>query len=177
MTQSMAKHEHSMWRPNWHVTRLAMARELARRSLCVRDRVGALIVDAEGKIIGEGYNGPPRGYRHSGLPCDRWCQRSIHSQPNATIVEPIRLAADYSDCPALHAEANALSMSDRSLRQSGWIYVTSHVCFPCAKLIANSGLLYVRVDAAKAHAHRRADASYEFLRDCGLEVFVTEAAG
>jgi dCMP deaminase len=170
MPQSTAKH--TEWRPNWHVTRLAMARELAKRSLCVRDQVGALIVDAEGKIIGEGYNGPPRGYQHGGLPCVKWCKRSTMGQMG----EKHGLSLDYTDCPALHAEANALSMSDRSLRQSGWIYVTSHVCFPCAKLIANSGLLYVRVDAAKVHAHRRADASYDFLRDCGLEVFVTEVA-
>jgi len=169
MTQSTAKH--SEWRPNWHVTRLAMARELARRSLCVRDRVGALIVDAEGKIIGEGYNGPPRGFQHSDLSCDRWCERASGAVKGFSDLSP-----GYVDCPALHAEANALMMSDRSLRSGGWIYVTSHICFTCAKLIANSGLLYVRVDAVKAHAHRRAEGSYDFLRDCGLEVFVTEAA-
>lgn len=159
--------QRSTARPNWHVVRLAMARELARRSLCVRDQVAALIVDPNGKIIGEGYNGPPSGYHHSGLPCDRWCTRG--NGVSAGLVLP-----DYSDCPALHAEANALMMSDRSLRQGGAIYVTSHICFSCAKLIANSGLTLVRVDAVKAHAHRRAEASYDFMRECGLVVMVTE---
>lgn len=149
-----------------------MARELAKRSLCVRDQVGALIVDAEGKVIGEGYNGPPSGFQHGGLPCDRWCQRTV----NFKLSDGVNAFPDYSDCPALHAEANALMMSDRALRRNGWIYVTSHICIMCAKLIANSGLAYVRVDALETHAHRRSDASYKFLRTCGLEVFVTEVS-
>lgn len=151
------------------MVRIAMARELAKRSLCVRDRVAALIVDPNGKIIGEGYNGPPSGFHHGGLPCDRWCERG-KGTTNGLILP------DYADCPALHAEANALTMSDRSLRQGGAIYVTSHICFTCAKLIANSGLALVRVDAERAHAHRRAQASYDFLEECGITVHITEAA-
>lgn len=154
-------------RPNWHATRIAMARELARRSLCVRDQVAALVVDSNNKVIGEGYNGPPSGFHNMGLPCRNWCRRSMFDVP-----EPP--AADYSDCPSLHAEANALMMSDRSLRTNGAIYVTSHVCHSCAKLIANSGLTLVYVEATKAHAHRRAEASYDFLEECGIKVLVTE---
>lgn len=153
------------------MTRLAMAHELARRSLCVRDRVAALIVDPDGKIIGEGYNGPPNGYHHGGLPCDRWCERGKTPSMTSGLILP-----DYTDCPALHAESNALMMSDRSLRQGGTIYVTSHVCFPCAKLIANSGLAVVHVEANRAHAYRRAQGSYDFLKECGIEVFVREVS-
>ena len=152
-----------------------MARELARRSLCVRDQVAALIVDPNGKVIGEGYNGPPSGFQHSGLPCDRWCARSRLNPLAAQLdVFPEFKDPEYFDCPALHAEANALTMSDRSLRQGGAIYVTSHICFTCAKLIANSGVRLVYVQATQAHAHRRAQGSYDFLKECGLEVLVTE---
>ena len=141
-----------------------MARELARRSLCTRDQVGALIVDAVGKVIGEGYNGPPAGFQHYDAPCHNWCNRSTASR--------IDLARDYADCPALHAEANALLTSDRTLRVGGSIYVTSHVCEACAKLVANSGLTRLVVAPTKIFVHRQSDRWYDFIRECGLEVVV-----
>lgn len=155
-----------MIRPSWHQVRIAMARDLGKRSLCERDQVGALITDVEGKVIGEGYNGPPRGFDHADARCGNWCTRGRnHGEP---------VANDYSDCPALHAEANAITMSDRTLRMGGTLYVTSHVCTPCAKLIANSGLQFVVVDSQREHEHRRSDDSYRFMRDCGLVVVVNK---
>lgn len=61
-------------------------------------------------------------------------------------------------------------MSDRTLREGGTIYVTSHICFGCAKLIANSGVIRVVVAAERADQHRNPQASYKFLQDCGLTV-------
>ena len=151
-----------------------MARELAKRSLCDRDQVGCVITDVNNKVIGEGYNGPPRGFWHGNAGCTQWCQRTV----NASIAmkldgrEDRGLSADYSDCPSLHAEANALLTSDRTLRMGGTIYVTSDVCIACAKLIANSGLLTVIVDTERAASHRDPGASYDFLVACGLEVRV-----
>lgn len=60
--------------------------------------------------------------------------------------------------------------SDRSKREGGTIYVTSHVCFGCAKLIANSGLARVVVSTTDEHAHRNPQASYRFLIECGIKV-------
>lgn len=78
---------------------------------------------------------------------------------------------DYSDCPSLHAEANALMTSERVQREGGSLYVTTDVCYPCAKLIANSGLAKVYVsDDGGDTSHRNPSKSYEFLRDCGIEV-------
>jgi deoxycytidylate deaminase len=78
----------------------------------------------------------------------------------------------YEDCPALHAEANALMVCDRKDREGGTIYVTSGVCWGCAKLIANSGLGTVVIDASppNAHKHRNVDRSYLFLESCGITV-------
>jgi len=145
-----------------------MARELAKRSLCDRDQVGCIITDANNKVIGEGYNGPPRGFWHGNASCSSWCQRTV----NAMIDPHQGMYADYSDCPALHAEANALMMSDRTLRAGGTIYVTSDVCIGCAKLIANSGLASVVVETESAAEHRNPSKSYEFLVGCGLNVRV-----
>lgn len=84
------------------------------------------------------------------------------------------LSTDYSDCPTLHAEANALSVCDRAQREGGTIYTTSHICFPCAKLIANSGLSTVVIRPAKIAEHRTPQNSYDFLESCGLTVVVLE---
>jgi dCMP deaminase len=157
-------------RPSWHDVRLAMAGELAKRSLCSRDQVGAVIVDRHNKIIGEGYNGPPRGFWHGGEPCDRWCQRAKLGPDGA----PVRaFERDYSDCPSLHAEANALLQADRSLCLSGTIFVTSYVCFSCAKLIANSGLIHVVVRSS-AKSHRPVAATLDFLTKCRIDITIYE---
>lgn len=191
-----------------------MARELAKRSLCVRDQVGAIIVDKDDKVIGEGYNGPARYTKHDQRPCTAWCPRASGTRrivawsgghfPGQLEVsndgmfhvwngyalgrmlitdhdafmkshdgEPVyeEKKADYSDCPALHAEANALMASDRSLRVGGTIYITSHPCLPCAKLIANSGLTGVYVGHDGQHEYRRDGAVYGYLMDLGIRVW------
>lgn len=178
-------------RPTWDKTRLAMAREIAKRSQCIRDKIGAVITDAGNKIIGEGYNGPPHGFKYRNtivtegfaLPCREWCPRGvghafyfgeIDNLPDWGVHEG--QASDYSDCPSLHAEANALMMSDRSLRIGGTIYITSHPCFTCAKLITNSGLARVVVSVDGEHEYRRnGDQSYKFLTDCGIKVSINES--
>ncbi len=150
-----------------------MARELAQRSLCDRDKVGALICDENNKVIGEGYNGPPKGFWHGHQPCVKWCRRSMVGIDDA--VFPDVISRDYSDCPSLHAEANALITSDRTLRVGGTIYVTSHVCMACAKLIANSGLRCVIVDTDdEERGYRQPGDSYDFLVSCAIAVYVND---
>lgn len=158
-----------------------MAQELAKRSLCSRDQVGCIITDPLNKVIGEGYNGPPKGFWHAQQPCTNWCQRVKNAEldgefavlnSQGEVVKHLGLHPAYEDCPALHAEANALMMSDRTLRLDGTIYVTSHVCISCAKLIANSGLVKVIVETTEESAHRNSSASYTFMLSCGLHIYV-----
>lgn len=154
-------------RPTWDETWLGVAQIIARRSLCVRDQVGAVIVNEHNRIVATGYNGPPATFSANG-PCTNWCKRSRMAQQSIDH----GLALDYTDCPSLHAEANALSVCDRSLRERGTIYVTSAICMGCAKLIANSGLWRVVIDGGTQELapHRNAEASYEFLRKCGVRL-------
>lgn len=161
----------SIPRKTWDETWLGVARIIARRSLCVRDQVGAVIINEHNRIVATGYNGPPERFTHNDAPCSNWCKRAQVSNvgeeyPDAPI------AVDYSDCPSLHAEANALSVCDRSLRERGTIYVTSAICSNCAKLIANSGLkrVVVAIDDVERFAYRNATISYVFLNDCGVRV-------
>jgi dCMP deaminase len=151
-------------RPSWDETWLAVAQTVAQRSLCTRAKVGAVVTDTTNRVVATGYNSPPAGYKHGSQPCNTWCRRTTNLTP-----EP-----DYSDCYAIHAETNALLYSDRSLRLGGTIYVTSHICFHCCKMVANSGLARVVVDDTSPAAHRNPMASYNFLLECGLEVVLTD---
>lgn len=56
-----------------------MARVIARRSLCDRDQVGAVIASQEDRVVAVGYNGPPAGFRHEGRSCLAWCPRARES--------------------------------------------------------------------------------------------------
>lgn len=160
-------------RPNWDDTWLTVARVVAERSLCDRDRVGAVIVSATNRIVATGYNGPPGDFQHGNLSCRHWCKRSqVDNGFRAPEVVRELIAADYSDCPSLHAEANALSVCDRSVREGGTIYVTSDVCYGCAKLIANSGL--VTVCAIDTGTRRHSNDAYSFLEDCGVTVYLEQ---
>jgi deoxycytidylate deaminase len=168
-------------RLSWEELWTAVAISVGDRSLCVRDQVGAVIVDRTQRIVATGYNGPPTGFPHGDLPCDRWCQRAKPNQYTDLFKDGESMimmsrestpAIDYSDCPALHAEANALMVCDRRDREGGTIYVDSSVCYACAKLVANSGLARVVILTQGLDDHRNPRRSVDFMRDCGLEVIV-----
>lgn len=159
-------------RPSWDDVWLDVAAVIARRSLCSRAQVGAVIVDSRCRVVSSGYNGPPSGFDHRDLPCTEWCDRAtrwaIAVETNSGIFE---MSGDYVDCPALHAEANALMAADRSVWAGGTIYVTGHVCYGCAKLIGNSGLSRVVIQLEDVdRSYRGPDDSYRFLRSLGVGV-------
>lgn len=150
-------------RPTWDDLWLDVAQVIATRSLCSRAKVGAVIVDPERRVVATGYNGPARGFDHRDEPCTSWCPRTTN----------VHLNTEYSDCPSLHAEANALMAADRSSWQGGTIYVTGHVCSGCAKLIGNSGLARVVVrDDGRDRSYRGYDETYRGLRSLGIGVEV-----
>ncbi len=167
----------------WSHIRMEMARIIAKRSLCSRDQVGAIITDTHNRVIGEGYNGPPAGFNHGDQLCVKWCPRAcmLHWQemPGATDLPEPAISfenhhsiplGDYSDCPSLHAEANALMMSDRTARLDGSIYVTSFPCVSCLKLISNSGLKSIYIGVDGAHEYRYRESDYETVRRLGFGI-------
>lgn len=169
-------------RPSWDKTWLEVAATVAKRSLCDRDKVGAVIVNSSNRIVATGYNGPPEGFNHANARCTTWCDRAKKGKNNATFISNELetfghkgpLDPGYSDCPSLHAEQNALSVCDRSIREGGTIYVTSDICSQCAKLIANSGLKQVVVKVTRIAKHRNSEEWYYFLESCGLTVMIIE---
>lgn len=113
---------------------IAMLKLVSARSTCGRRAVGALIVDAQHRLLSTGYNGVPRGFPHcldTGGELDRACEGRA---------DP---AGDTSRCLAIHAETNAILQCGFNLTRAHKLYVTCAPCFQCAKLITNTSIRYV----------------------------------
>jgi deoxycytidylate deaminase len=120
-------------------------------------------------MLSVGYNGPPATFPTQGW-CSEWCPRAIAASRS----EPVSL--DYSDCYAVHSEANAILRSSRRPFEPGTtIYTSSSVCRQCAQLIAASGITRVVVEILPAHRHRSPDEIVAFLTEAGVEVVVWRA--
>lgn len=148
-----------MARPSWDETWLAVADVVAQRSLCSRRKAGCVLVSADNRIIGSGYNGPPAGYPvPANAECTQWCPRATSGGTTN----------NYDDCPAAHSEPNALMYSDRVQREGGTAYVTSCPCLTCAKNLANSGIARVVFRIGKEDAVRDPRASISLLTKSGI---------
>ncbi len=108
-------------RRSWDEYFMAIATQVATRATCDRKHVGAVIV-RDRTILSTGYNGSVRGVGH----CDEighlmeggHCVRTIHAECNAII----------------QAAKNGVAIDGAD------IYVTASPCWPCFKMIANSGI-------------------------------------
>ncbi len=114
-------------RPSWDQYFMRMAFLAASRTNCTRRKVGAVIVN-EKNVLATGYNGPPTGSAH----CDSaGCLRNIMDVPSGE---------RHELCRGLHAEQNAIiqaAVHGVSIRGSS-MYVTTHPCVVCAKMLINA---------------------------------------
>lgn len=118
---------------------LLVAMAVAMRADCTRRRVGAVIVDIHGRIVGTGRNGAPAG--RPGCLSAGACPRG---QLDTTQVAPgAPYGAGAGLCIALHAEANACLYSDPAARRGATVYVTDPPCDSCSLLLAGSGVARV----------------------------------
>jgi len=154
-------------RPTWEKYFMEIAKQVAKRSTCIRRQVGAVVVDKQNVIVATGYNGPVRKAPHCVLPecincrfiseaeeqlfclksemviaapkvCNNWKRADNLSVTVCTReLQDIPHGARYDDCPGVHAEANALLFSGKKARNST-LYITSWPCFQCAKLMVNA---------------------------------------
>src|SRR6478609_6083915 len=108
-------------RSSWDQYFMDIARQVATRATCDRKHVGAVLV-RDRIILSTGYNGSIRGMPH--------CDEVGHQMENGHCVATI------------HAEANAILQAARNgVRIEGAdIYTTASPCWPCFKLIANTGI-------------------------------------
>jgi dCMP deaminase len=108
-------------RIDWDHYFMEIAKVAATRATCDRKHVGAVIVKSK-RLLSTGYNGSISGTAH--------CDEVGHMMEDGHCVRTI------------HAEANAIVQAARNgvNLDGSWIYITSSPCWPCFKLISNSGI-------------------------------------
>lgn len=124
-------------RPDWDEYFLEIARLVARRSTCLRRRVGAVIVK-EKRILSTGYNGAPAGLPHC---AEVGCLREKKKVPSGE---------RHELCRGVHAEMNTLiQAANFGVTISGaTIYCTNQPCILCAKLLINAGIKRVVISSS-----------------------------
>lgn len=134
------------WRRRFH----ELALHVAQWSKDPSTKVGAVVVDWDRRVIGMGYNGFPRGVDDTE---ERYATKSVKYKL------------------VVHAEANAILNSTSSVRDK-MIVTTRYPCSDCAKLIVQSGLLYLATPAPVTDGHWAEDAHFSktILTEGGLEV-------
>ncbi len=141
-------------RPDLDTYFMDIAKVVAKRSTCLRQNVGAVIVKDK-RILSTGYNGAPTGLPHC---LDIGCLR-----------EELNIASGerHELCRAVHAEQNAIiqaAVHGVSIA-GGTLYTTHQPCIMCAKMIINAKIK--KVVYGKRYADER---GLEFLREANIEV-------
>jgi len=141
-------------RPSWDEYFSRIAREVSKRSTCLRRQVGAILV-LDKRILATGYNGAPRGIAHCS---ERGCLREKHAVPSGT---------RHELCRGLHAEMNALiQAANHGIRvRDATLYSTTFPCSLCAKMLINGGIR--RIVAQGDYAD---DLAKELLAEAGVRV-------
>lgn len=126
-------------RPKKELYYLQIAKTVSQRSPCIRRQYGAVIVINDA-IVSTGYNGTARGV----INCfEVGCIKEILNLPHG---------AFYEDCPAVHAEENAILNAARHGAQvfGGVLYIAGQdlkgnlveamPCDRCKRAIINAGI-------------------------------------
>lgn len=123
MTEDGAK------RPSWDEYFMDIVGVVARRSTCVRRKVGAALV-RDRRILSTGYNGAPSGMAHC---LDRGCLRLEMKVPSGE---------RHELCRGLHAEQNAIIQAAKhgTNIDGGTLYCTTMPCIICSKMLINAGI-------------------------------------
>lgn len=123
-----------------------IAKAVSARSTCLRRHYGCVIVKND-EIIATGYNGSARGETNC---CDVLTECPRKNRPHNT--------GDYGDCPAVHAEQNALisASRDQLINATAYLYgceitddgsvIELDNCTPCPicdRMLQNAGIACV----------------------------------
>jgi dCMP deaminase len=144
-------------KPDFDDIYMELAKNLAKRSHCIKAQVGAVLA-RDTRIISIGYNGPPSGTHN----CDEefpltGCPRD--SKGSCSL--------------ALHAEQNAIlyAVKNGSRIEGATLYVTLAPCIACARVIYTMKISKVIfLDSYAAYKGIGVEEGVEFLRTFGVEV-------
>lgn len=132
-----------MLRPSKDEYYIRMARDVARRSTCLRRQYGAVLVKDD-VVVSTGYNGSARGEENC---CDAGvCWRESHDIPHGQM---------YEKCQAVHGEMNAVINAARAgvSTVGATLYLAGFEngkplrnvapCELCSRVIKNAGIARV----------------------------------
>ncbi|KAI8067990.1 deoxycytidylate deaminase [Gongronella butleri] len=117
-------------RPTWDTYFMHLSDLAARRSNCMKRRVGCILVK-DSRVVATGYNGTPRGLRNCN---EGGCQRCNDASPCGTGLDR---------CLCMHAEENALLEAGRSrvdFSNGVVLYCNTCPCLGCAIKIVQQGI-------------------------------------
>ncbi|MCZ7372560.1 MAG: cytidine/deoxycytidylate deaminase family protein [Candidatus Methanoperedens sp.] len=133
---------------------MEIASIVAKRSTCLRNQVGAVIVKDK-RILSTGYNGAPRNLDHC---LDIGCIRQQNNIASGT---------RHELCRAVHAEQNAIiqaALHGVSI-DNAIVYCTHQPCILCAKMIINANAEKVVFGASYPDAE-----ALRFFEKAGVKV-------
>jgi len=116
-------------RPSWDEYFLKITADVAGRAICVKRKVGAIIVKDK-HILSTGYNGAPKGFAHC---TEATCIRKQMKVPSGQ---------RHELCRGLHAEQNAIiqaAVYGVGIR-GATLYCTYQPCVICVKMMINAGI-------------------------------------
>ena len=150
-----------MHSPSFDEIYMELAQNLARKSHCVKMKVGSVLTK-DTRIVSLGYNGPPAGTHN----CDQeWPQTGC---PRDT----------KGSCSlALHAEQNAILYASKLgvPIDGSTLYVTLSPCLPCARVIFTMGIKKViYLNSYAEYKGIGTDEGVDFLKKFGVEVLQYE---
>jgi dCMP deaminase len=118
-----------MKRPDWDDYFMKIANDVSERAICVKRKVGALVVKGN-RILSSGYNGAPKGLSHC---TEQTCLRKKMNVPSGQ---------RHELCRGLHAEQNAIiqaAVYGVSI-EGATMYCNYQPCVICVKMIINAGI-------------------------------------
>lgn len=147
-------------RPSWDDYFMRITREVARRSTCLRRKVGAILVKDK-HILTTGYNGAPSGLPHC---AEVGCLRERFNTPSGERAEL---------CRGLHAEQNAIIQAAvHGVQVPGaTLYCTTQPCSLCAKMLINAGVTRIVYEGDYPDELAR-----QMIEEAGLEMVRWPAA-
>ncbi|KAF9436393.1 Deoxycytidine monophosphate (dCMP) deaminase [Entomortierella beljakovae] len=141
-------------RPSWDSYFMYLANLAARRSNCMKRRVGCVLV-RENRVIATGYNGTPKYLKNCN---EGGCTRCNQATP---------CGQGLDRCLCMHAEENALLEAGRERVGSGsTIYCNTCPCLGCAIKIVQVGVSQV----VYSESYGMDVMTAEVLRKAGVEL-------
>ena len=143
-----------MERPSWDEYFIEITHLVARRSSCLRRRVGAVLVK-DRNILATGYNGVPARITHCS---ETGCLREKLQVPSGE---------RHELCRGLHAEQNAIIQAAKhgTSIDGAILYCTTMPCIICTKMIINAGIRMIVYEEGYAD-----QLAADMVRESGIEV-------